>query len=139
MTTTSTGVIRVGNGVRSAHDTEKAEMSEREELLQDQKLIRTFHETVDGHHCSSTRGSVAHSQVDLEMFQRQSDHIPGLRMIRHVCLEKCADAFRPVETGRRHDRGNHSLVEQGMKGFEFRQMRQVPVPEMIDSVGICGC
>jgi hypothetical protein len=49
MTTTSTGVIRVGNGVWSAHDTKEAEMSEREELLQDRKLIRTFYETVDGH------------------------------------------------------------------------------------------
>jgi len=35
MTTTSTGVIRSGNGVRSAHDTEEAEMSEREELMQE--------------------------------------------------------------------------------------------------------
>jgi hypothetical protein len=35
MTTTSTGVIRVGNGVRSAHDNKEAEMSEREELLQE--------------------------------------------------------------------------------------------------------
>ena len=35
MTTTSTGIIRFGNGVRSAQDTEEAEMSEREELLQE--------------------------------------------------------------------------------------------------------
>ena len=47
MTTTSTGVIRVRNGVRSAHDTEEAEMSEREELLQgnsdSQPLFSTAH------------------------------------------------------------------------------------------------
>jgi hypothetical protein len=49
MKTTSTGVIKVGNGVRSAHDTKEAEMSEREELLKDRKLFRTFYETLDGH------------------------------------------------------------------------------------------
>jgi hypothetical protein len=35
MTTTSTGVFRFEIGVRSGHDTEEAEMSEREELLQE--------------------------------------------------------------------------------------------------------
>ena len=34
MTTTSTGTVKVKNG-ESAHDTEEAEMSEREELLQE--------------------------------------------------------------------------------------------------------
>jgi hypothetical protein len=35
MTTTLTGVMRVRIGVRSEHDAEEAEMSEREELLQE--------------------------------------------------------------------------------------------------------
>jgi hypothetical protein len=35
LTTTSTGDIRVGNGERSAHNIEQAEMNEREELLQE--------------------------------------------------------------------------------------------------------
>jgi hypothetical protein len=35
MTTPSTGANRFLNGVRSAHDTDEAEMSEREELLQE--------------------------------------------------------------------------------------------------------
>ncbi len=35
MTTTSTGVIRFEIGVRSAHDTKEAEMSAREELMQE--------------------------------------------------------------------------------------------------------
>ena len=87
-------------------------MSGREELLQE--LTDVIREEGCGVSCEE---ATLYKDEDLEMFHCQPDHITGLRMIRHVFLEKCTDAFRSVDTDCRHDRGDHSLVEQWMKGF----------------------